>query len=71
MDVNPVASAVEVADLKGSAFLQTQSAGVEGGEASPIAQRSDLRENRSDFFPAEDDGPLFFSGRAHPLGRGQ
>jgi hypothetical protein len=37
MDVNQAASAVNVADLEVSAFLQAQSAGIDGGEASSIA----------------------------------
>ena len=71
MDVNQLASAVDVADLKVSAFLQAQSTGVEGGQTSPIAQQSDLRENLSDFFPAQDDGQFLFARRAHQLECGE
>ena len=71
MDMNEAASAVDVADLKVSAFLQAQSAGVEGGETSPIAKPSDLRENLSHFFPAEDDGQLLFARRAYQLECGE
>jgi len=45
MDVNLLPSAVDVADLKVSAFLQAQAAAVNGGETSPIAEQSDLRES--------------------------
>jgi hypothetical protein len=34
MDVNELASAIDVADLKVSAFLQAQAAGVESGETT-------------------------------------
>jgi hypothetical protein len=43
MDVNQPASAVDAADLKVSAFLQTQAAGVDGGETGSIAKQSNLR----------------------------
>ena len=71
MDVNQLPGAVDVTDLEVSAFLQAQSTGIDGGETSPIAKQSDLRENLSHFFPAEDDGQLLFSRRAHQLERGQ
>jgi len=68
MDVNEFAGTVHVADLEVSAFLQAQAAGIDRGETSPIAKQSDLRENLSHFFPAEDHGQLLLSRWAHQLG---
>ena len=45
MDMDEAASAVDVADLKASAFLEAQAAGVDGGETNSVARQSDAIEN--------------------------
>jgi len=64
-DVNYHPRAVDVGDAQIGAFLQTQTAGVNGGETNSVARQSEARENLAHFGDAEDDGQLLLGRRAH------
>ena len=55
-DMEEHAVAVDVGDLQGSAFGQSQPAGVDGGETNPMAEHVDAGEGLSDFIEAQDGG---------------
>jgi hypothetical protein len=70
--MNQQASAVDIGDLKMGAFPKAQTAGVDGGEADPVAQESDTAENPVHLLTAEDDRQLFLAwgankGEGRPL----
>lgn len=52
------------------AFLQPQTAGIDGGKAGTIAVQADQIENPAHLFDAEDDRQLLFPLGADELDRG-
>jgi hypothetical protein len=64
-DVNHQAGAVDVRHAQTRSFLQTQAAGVDGGETNFVAWQSDMTENLTHLREAKDDGQLLFGRWSH------
>jgi hypothetical protein len=61
MDVEQLAIAVDVRDLEAGAFHQTESAGVDGGEADAVDGDPDHAENAPDLVAAQHHGELLLA----------
>src|SRR5215510_3499133 len=57
-DVNHKAGAIDVGHAQMGSFLQTQAAGVDGGETNSVARQSDVTENLTHLREVQDDGQL-------------
>jgi len=58
-DVQEHAVAVDIGNLQGSAFGQSQPAGVDGGQADAMAEHVDAGEGSADLIEAQDGGQGF------------
>ena len=63
MDMNAHAIAVDVADLKIQGLMQSEAAGIDGGQIGFVLRSADGHKDGSDFIEAQDGGqPLFAFG---------
>ena len=51
MDMDEFSFAVDVGDLQKKSFLETQSAGIDGGKENEIVKSRNLAQNAVDFLP--------------------
>ena len=61
---------VQIGNLQAPAFIQTQGAGINGGQAGPINGRAHGAQNLLDFLAAQDHGQLVGFGRAEQFEAG-
>jgi hypothetical protein len=61
VDMNHHAGRVDIGDFEVETFVESQAAGIDGGEIGVILEGFDLGQEASDFFPAEN-------GRKSPFG---
>lgn len=66
-DVKHQARAIDIGNLKPYALLESQTAGVDGGQTDAVARQTDGAENLSDFLLTEDDGKFLLGFRAHEI----
>jgi hypothetical protein len=60
VDVDHHPGGVDIRDFEVEAFVESEAAGVDGGEIGVILEGMDLCKNGSDFFGAEDGGEASF-----------
>jgi len=60
VDMDHHAFGVDIGDFEVEAFVESEAAGIDGGEIGIILEGFDLGEKTSDFFPAENGGEASF-----------
>jgi len=64
VDAQEHALGVQVSNLQAAAFVETQTAGIDGRQADAVDGRAHTTENLLHFLPTQDHGQFFGLGRA-------